>query len=118
MCNHDLARSNIEEPELEGRTSYLVCKGDGVQQSAGIGFKPDAMAKLRDADISHALERQFGILGRNISQGQIKGVVIGSITILLGKQTVVGRGVGIAIPLASNNQALSIDLVIWVGLER
>jgi hypothetical protein len=108
----DVARSSLAKPELEARTSYLVSKGYGVRQGDGIGFKPDAWAKLRDADIARALERQLGVSGRNISQGLSEGVVIGSITTSVGKQTVIDRGVGIAIAPASNGNELAIGHVI------
>jgi hypothetical protein len=114
----DTARSSLSKPELEARTLYLVSKGYGVRQGDGIGFKPDAWAKLRDADIARALERQLGVSGRNISQGLSEGVVIGSITTSLGKQTVIDRGVGIAIAPVSSGQELSIGHVIGAGLER
>jgi type IV secretory pathway VirD2 relaxase len=114
----DTARSSLAKPELEARTSYLVSKGYGVRQGDGIGFKPDAWAKLRDADVAHSLERQLGIPGRTISQGLSEGVVIGSITTSLGKQTVIDRGVGVAIVPLSRGQELSIGHVIGAGLER
>jgi hypothetical protein len=114
----DTARSSLAKPEFEARAAYLVSKGYGVPQSNGIGFKPDAWAKLRDADIARALERQLGISGRNISHGLSDGVVIGSITTSLGKQTVIDRGVGVAIVPVSRGQELSIGHVIGAGLER
>jgi hypothetical protein len=114
----DGARSSLAKPELEARTLYLVSKGYGVRQGDGIGFKPEAWAKLRDVDVAQALERQLGISGRNISQGLSEGVVIGSITTSLGKHTVIDRGVGIAVAPVSSGQVLSIGHVIGAGLER
>jgi predicted transcriptional regulator len=114
----ETARSSLSKRDLEARTLYLVSKGYGVRQGNGIGFKPDAWAKLRDADIARALERQLGISGRNISQGLSEGVVIGKITTSLGKQTVIDRGVGISVAPVFNGQELSIGHVIGAGLER
>lgn len=114
----DTACSSLSKPELESRTSYLVSKGYGVRQGDGIGFKPDAWAKLRDAEFTRALERELGISGRNISHGVSDGAVIGSITTSLGKQTVIDRGVGVAIVPVSRGQDLSIGHIIGAGLER
>jgi hypothetical protein len=114
----DGARSSLARPELETRAVYLVSKGYGVPQGECIGFKPAAWAKLRDANIARALERQLGISGRNISHGLSEGVVIGSINTSLGKQTVIDRGVGIAVAPVSSRQQLSIGHVIGAGLER
>lgn len=106
------------DPNLEARAEFLVSKGYGVRQAEGIGFKPEAWAKLRDADAAYALEKELGISGRAVSHGSSEGVVIGSITTSLGKQTVIDRGVGIAIAPVSNGQELSIGHVIGAGLER
>jgi hypothetical protein len=105
-------------PDLRARAEFLVSKGYGVRQGGGIGFKPEAWSKLRDADFSHALEKELGISGRAVSHGLSEGVVIGSITTSLGKQTVIDRGVGIAIAPASSGQELSVGHVIGAGLER
>lgn len=104
--------------DLEARASYLVSHCYGVRQGEGIGFKPNAWAKLRDADVAQALERQLGISGRNLLHGLSLGVVIGNITTSLGEQTVIDRGVGIAIAPVSSGQELSIGHVIGAGLER
>lgn len=112
------ARSGMTKPDLKARAAYLISKGYGVRQNDGIGFKPDAWAKLRDADVARALERQLGISGRNISQGLSEGVVIGNITTSLGRQIVIDRGVGIAVAPVSSGQELSIGHVIGAGLER
>ncbi|MCZ8209141.1 MAG: type VI secretion protein [Aquidulcibacter sp.] len=106
------------DPNLEARAEFLVSKGYGVRQSEGIGFKPEAWAKLRDADAAHALEKELGISGRVFSHGLSEGVVIGSVTTSLGKQTVIDRGVGIAIAPVSGGQELAIGHVIGAGLER
>ncbi len=106
------------DPSLDARAEFLVSKGYGVRQAEGIGFKPEAWAKLRDADTAYALEKELGISGRAISHGLSEGVVIGSITTALGKQTVIDRGVGIAIAPVSSGQELSIGHVIGAGLER
>jgi len=106
------------DADLNARTEFLVSRGYGVRQGEGIGFKPEAWAKLRDADVSHALEKELGISGRAISQGLSEGVVIGSITTALGKQTVIDRGVAIAIAPVSSAQELAIGHVIGAGLER
>ena len=106
------------DPSLDARADFLISKGYGVRQGEGIGFKPEAWAKLRDADAAHALEKQLGISGRAISHGLSEGVVIGSITTTLGKQTVIDRGVGIAIAPVGSGQELSIGHVIGAGLER
>lgn len=114
----DRAGSSLIDPDLVARADFLVSKGYGVRQGDGIGFKPDAWAKLRNAEIAQSLERELGISGRAISQGLSEGVVIGSITTSLGKQTVIDRGVGIAIAPVSSGQELSIGHVIGAGLER
>jgi hypothetical protein len=106
------------DPNLAARAEFLVSKGYGVGQGEGIGFKPEAWAKLRDADAAYALETELGISGRAISQGLSEGVVIGSITTALGKQTVIDRGVAIAIAPVSSGQELAIGHVIGAGLER
>jgi hypothetical protein len=106
------------DPDLTARAEFLVKKGYGVRQGKGIGFKPEAWAKLRDADVSHALEKELGISGRAIYSGLSEGVVIGSITTSLGKQTVIDRGVGIAIAPVSSGQELALGHVIGAGLER
>jgi hypothetical protein len=106
------------DPDLTARAEFLVKKGYGVRQGEGIGFKPEAWAKLRDADVSHALETELGISGRAISQGLGEGVVIGTITTSLGQQTVIDRGVAIAIAPVSGGQELAIGHVIGAGLER
>jgi type IV secretory pathway VirD2 relaxase len=116
--NGDRVGSSLAKSELETRAAYLVSKGYGVRQSDGIGFKPEAWAKLRHADVARALERQLGISGRNISHGLSEGVVVGSVTTTLGKQTVIDRGVGIAIAPAQSGHELSIGHVIGAGLER
>ena len=104
--------------DLKARAEFLISKGYGVRQGEGIGFKPEAWARLRDADTAHALEKELGISGRPFSHGLSEGVVIGSITTSLGKQTVIDRGVGIAIAPVSSGQELSIGHVIGTGLER
>ena len=110
--------SGQRDPNLEARADFLVSKGYGVRQGDGIGFKPEAWAKLRDADAAYTLEKELGISGRAFSHGLSEGVVIGSITTSLGKQTVIDRGVGIAIAPVSSGQELSIGHVIGAGLER
>jgi tRNA1(Val) A37 N6-methylase TrmN6 len=50
--------------------------------------------------------------------GNIRVVLIGSITTSLGKQTVIDRGVGIAIAPVASAQKLSIGHVIGTELER
>ena len=114
----DSTRTQIVMPELQARATYLLSKGYGVRQGDGIGFKPDAWVKLRDADIARALESQLGMSSRNISQGLSEGVVIGRITTSLGRQTVIDCGVGIAIAPAPTGHGLSIGHVIGTGLER
>ena len=116
--SHRQADGRQSDPDLTARAEFLVSKGYGVRQGEGIGFKPEAWAKLRDADAAHALEKELGILGRAVSHGLSEGVVIGSITTSLGKQTVIDRGVGIAIAPVSSGQDLSIGHVIGAGLER
>jgi hypothetical protein len=106
------------DPDLSARAEFLVSKGYGVRQGEGIGFKPEAWVKLRDADAAHALEKELGISGRAVSNGLSEGVVIGSITTSLGQQTVIDRGVGIAIAPVSSVQELAIGHVIGAGLER
>jgi hypothetical protein len=106
------------DPSLDARAQFLVGNGYGVRQGDGIGFKPEAWGKLRDADAAHALEKELDISGRAFSHGVSEGVVIGSITTALGKQTVIDRGVGIAIAPVSSGQELSIGHVIGAGLER
>ena len=106
------------DPNLKARAEFLISKGYGVRQGEGLGFKPEAWAKLRDADASYALEKQLGISGRAVSHGLSEGVVIGSITTSLGKQTVIDRGVGIAIAPVSSGQELAIGHMIGAGLER
>ncbi|MCZ8208598.1 MAG: hypothetical protein O9270_10430 [Aquidulcibacter sp.] len=106
------------DPDLGARAEFLINKGYGIRQGEGIGFKPDAWAKLRDADAAYALEKELCISGRAISQGLSEGVVIGTITTSLGQQTVVDRGVGIAIAPVSSGQELAIGHVIGAGLER
>jgi hypothetical protein len=119
LQGHSLnAASTFARKDLEARAAHLVKAGYAQRQGHGVGFKPDAWARLRDADIALALQRQLGISGRNISQGLSEGVVIGSITTSLGKQTVIDRGVGIAIAPVSSGQELSIGHVIGAGLER
>jgi hypothetical protein len=116
--SHRQADGHQSDPDLTARTEFLVSRGYGVRQGEGIGFKPEAWAKLRDADASYALEKQLGISGRAVSHGLSEGVVIGSITTSLGKQTVIDRGVGIAIAPVSSGQELAIGHVIGAGLER
>ncbi|MCZ8280889.1 MAG: hypothetical protein O9286_01450 [Aquidulcibacter sp.] len=106
------------DPDLRARAEFLINKGYGIRQGEGIGFKPDAWAKLRDADAAYALEKELGISGRAISSGLSEGVVIGSITTSLGKQAVIDRGVGIAIAPVSSGQELAVGHVIGAGLER
>jgi hypothetical protein len=108
----------LSDPNFKARAEFLVSAGYGVRQGEGIGFKPEAWAKLRDADAAHALEKDLGISGRAFSHGLSEGVVIGSITTALGQQTVIDRGVGIAIVPVSSGQELSIGHVIGAGLER
>ena len=114
----DNARDHIATPELQARSTYLVSRGYGIRQGDGIGFKPEAWAKLRDADVAQALERQLGISGCNISHGLSEGVVIGSIKTTLGRQPVIDRSAGVAIAPASSGQELSIGHVIGAVLER
>jgi hypothetical protein len=106
------------DPDLGARAEFLISKGYGIRQGEGIGFKPDAWAKLRDADAAYALEKELGISGRAISQGLSEGVVIGTITTSLGQQTVIDRGVGIAIAPVNSGQELAIGHVIGAGLGR
>lgn len=110
--------SLLSNADLNARAEFLVRNGYGVRQGKGIGFKPEAWAKLRDADAAHALEKELGISGRAFSHSLSEGVVIGSITTSLGKQTVIDRGVGIAIAPVSSGQELAIGHVIGAGLER
>ncbi len=70
------------------------------------------------ADAARALEPQLSISGRNISHGLSEGVLVGSVTTTLGKQTVIDRSVGIAIAPVSRGQDLSIGREIGAGLER
>jgi hypothetical protein len=114
----DTSTNKLSRSDLDARTAYLVSKGCGVRQSAGIGFKPEAWSKLRDNDTAQALESQLGISGKPISHGQSEGVVIGHITTVLGRQNVIDRGVGVAVAPAMNGQNLSIGHVIGAGLER
>jgi hypothetical protein len=114
----DTSTNKLSRSDLDTRTAYLISKGYGMRQGAGIGFKPEAWSKLRDNDTAQALESQLGISGRPISHGQSEGVVIGHITTALGRQNVIDRGVGIAIASASSGQELSIGHIIGSGLER
>jgi hypothetical protein len=116
--SNDASTSTLLRSDLDARTAYLISKGYGVRQGAGVGFKPEAWSKLRDNDSAQALESQLGISGKPISHGQSEGVVIGHITTALGRQNVIDRGVGIAIAPAMNGQDLSIGHVIGAGLER
>jgi hypothetical protein len=116
--SNDTSISNLSRSELEGRTAYLVSKGYGVRQGAGIGFKPEAWTRLRDNDTAQALENQLGISGKPISHGQSEGVVIGHITTTLGRQNVINRGVGIAVAPTVNGQEIALGHVTGAGLER
>jgi type IV secretory pathway VirD2 relaxase len=119
LRGHSLnATSTFARRDLEARAVHLVKAGYAQRQGHGVGFKPDAWAKLRDADVALALERQLGISGRSLSYGLNEGVVIGNITTSLGKQMVIDRGVGLAIAPVASGQELSIGHVIGTGLER
>jgi hypothetical protein len=115
---NDTSINKLSRSDLDARTAYLVSEGYGVRQGAGIGFKPEAWARLRDNDTAHALETQLGISGKPISHGQTEGVVIGHITTALGRQNVIDRGVGIAIAPTGNSQEMAVGRVIGAGLER
>jgi hypothetical protein len=112
------ATSTFARKDLEARAVHLVKAGYAQRQGHGVGFKPDAWAKLRDKDVALALERQLGISGKSLSHGLSEGVVIGNITTSLGKQAVIDRGVGIAIAPAVSGQELSVGHVIGTGLKR
>jgi hypothetical protein len=114
----DTSTNKLSRSDLDARTAYLISKGYGVRQGAGVGVKPEAWSKLRDNDTAQALESQLGISGRPISHGQSEGVVIGHITTALGRQNVIDRGMGIAVAPTLNGQDLSIGHVIGAGLER
>jgi hypothetical protein len=119
LQGHSLnATSTFTRKDLEARAGYLVKADYAQRQGNGVGFKPDAWAKLRDMDAATALETQLGISGRSLSHGHSDGVVIGHVTTALGKQTVIDRGVGIAIAPAVSGHELSIGHVIGAGLER
>jgi hypothetical protein len=86
LQGHSLnATSNFARKDLEARAAHLVKSDYAQRQEHGVGFKPDAWAKLRDKDIALVLERQLSISGRSISHGLSEGVVIGNITTSLGK---------------------------------
>jgi hypothetical protein len=112
------ATSTFARKDLEARAAHLVKAGYAQRQGHGVGFKPDAWAKLRDKDAAMALETQLGISGRSLSHGHSDGVVIGHITTALGKHTVIDRGVGIGIAPVSNGQELAVGHVIGAVLEH
>jgi hypothetical protein len=115
---NDASTSTLSRSDLDARTAYLVSKGYGVSQGDGVGFKPEAWARLRDNDTAQALETQLGISGKPISHGQTEGVVIGHITTALGRQNVIDRGVGLAVAPTGNSQEMAVGHVIGAGLER
>lgn len=109
------------EHALESRAGWLVSRGDAVRQSHGLGYRPEAWARLRDAEIRQALRDQLGIrqVG-HLSQGRTSGVVVGEITTSLGRQAVIDRGVGHAIAPLAAGQELAVGQVIGrgLGIER
>jgi hypothetical protein len=112
------ATSNLLRKGRESRAFYPVKTGYAQRLGHGVGFNPDGRAKLRDKDASCALETHLGISGRSLSYGHSEGVVIGQITIALGKQTVIDRGVGIALAPAVRGQELSMGHVNGTERER
>jgi hypothetical protein len=109
------------EHALESRADWLVSRGDAMRQAQGLGYRPEAWARLRDAEIRQALRDQLGIhqVG-HLSQGRTSGVVVGEITTSLGRQAVIDRGVGHAIAPLAAGQELSVGQVIGrsLGIER
>jgi hypothetical protein len=105
------------EQNLEARAEWLVSTGKAVRQGSGVGFKPNAWAALRNAEIAHAMQRELGIEGQGaLTYGKSESVVVGTVTISLGRHAIIDRGAGhAAIPLQTGQDA-AISQVIGRGL--
>ena len=109
------------EVALQQRADWLVSRGDVARQGQGLGYRPDAWARLRDAEITRALRDQLGIeRPGHLSHGRTEGVVAGTITTSLGRQAVIDRGLGLTIAPLVAGQEVSVGQVIGreLGLQR
>jgi hypothetical protein len=109
------------EQALEARAQWLARTGKAVRQGAGVGFKPQGWAALRNAEIAHAMQHELGIKSQGtLTYGRSEGVVIGAVTTSLGRHAIIDRGTGhAAMPLqAGQDAAIGHAIGRRLGVER
>ena len=105
------------EELLKARAEHLVAKGDAIRQAQGVGFKPEAWARLRDREVLEAIRDQLGMRpDGKLGYGRAEGVVAGTITTSLGRHAVIDRGVGLSAAPMPAGQELAVGQVIGRGL--
>lgn len=109
------------EALLEARARHLIERGDGIRQGHGVGYRPEAWARLRDREVAEAIRDQLGLkLDGRLSYGRTEGVVAGTISTSLGRHVVIDRGVGFAVAPLPAGHELAVGQVIGrsLGIER
>jgi hypothetical protein len=109
------------ETALKARASYLVMSGQAMTQGQGLGYQPNAWAKLREAELKHVMSRDLGIkTSGHLSYGQAEGFVEGHVYTSLGKHAIINRGMGYAAMAVQPGQELAIGQAVGraMGVER
>jgi hypothetical protein len=109
------------EAALKARARHLVMSGQAMTQGQGLGYQPNAWAKLREAELKHVMSRDLGIkTSSHLSYGQAEGFVEGHVNTSLGKHAIINRGTGYAAMSVQAGQELAIGQAIGraMGVER
>jgi type IV secretory pathway VirD2 relaxase len=109
-----------DEAAIQARSKFLLRSGYAVETSGGPAFTVDGWQKLKQRELEIAVRDQLGIANRRVIQGISfdEGRVLGHVETVLGRQTIVDRGVSLGAFAARPGQELAVGHVLGLGLER
>jgi|GEM_PF-623875 len=109
-----------DEAAIQTRSKFLLRSGYAAETSGGPAFTADGWQKLKQRELEIAVRDQLGIANRRVIQGISfdEGRVLGHVETVLGRQTIVDRGVSLGAFATKPGQELAVGQVLGVGLER